>query len=66
MNKRDALKLRAGDTITFGSSMWTARVAKAETGQVVSVTLRGGIKVRVSSGAERWVPYHHAIRVVRT
>lgn len=67
MNKRDALRLKPGDRIGFGHSMWAADIDRAgsyEVATVVHVTPRGGIKVRLG-GRERWVPYHHVWEVRR-
>ncbi len=67
MHKRNALRLKAGDRIGFGHSMWAADIEWADSYQVatvVHVTPRGGIKVRLR-GRERWVPYHHVWHVRR-
>lgn len=72
MNKRDALRLRRGDTIVYGNSKWTEKVTW-QRGRVLHVTGNGGIRVRpvgyVDSGdtsvdhkdarSPVWVPYHH-------
>lgn len=60
MNLRDALKLKPGDEIMFGDSMWSAKVDAAGTwrhGHVVHVTPRGGVHVRVGEHLE-WIPYN--------
>jgi hypothetical protein len=72
MHKRDALKLRAGDYILYGSSANTLESIQADGfhwGRVLHVTSKGGIKIErlkpdgISSyGLEAWVPYHHVLR----
>lgn len=59
MNKRDALRLKPGQLIAWADSMWTAKSKVYDEGTVLSVTPKGGIKVRNSSGRTEWVPYHH-------
>jgi hypothetical protein len=61
MNKRDALRLRPGDRVIFGDSMWSAKVSGWLSGEVVFVTPKGGVKL-VCGGREQWVPYHHIAR----
>lgn len=65
MKKQDALRMKPGDRIRFGQSMWSER-CDAEggwrEGTVVHVTPAGGIKVKTGGGT-RWVPYHHAVRI---
>jgi hypothetical protein len=58
MNKRDALKLKPEDWIAFGDACDSAKVSFYRRGQVLFVTDKGGIRVKESSGFERWVPYH--------
>lgn len=68
MHKRDALKLKEGDLITFGNSMWSAEVDREDgwrEGTVLYVTPKGGIRVRVTSGREDWVPYHFVGSVLK-
>lgn len=62
MNKRDALRLKAGDTLVFGHSQRTAECARESSfrnGTVLFVTPKGGIRIRNDRGVEEWVPYHH-------
>lgn len=62
MRKRDALRLQAGDRITYGHSQWTLdmdRYGGWREGVVLFVTPRGGIRVRLDNGAEDWVAYSH-------
>lgn len=76
MNKRDALRLKPGDEISFCDHHHTAQASQWWTGEVLHVTSKGGIKVRVTEGradgwrgpgtgpdvgTERWVPYHHVV-----
>jgi hypothetical protein len=73
MNKRDALRLKPGDIIMFGNSMWSEKVysgAGPRWGQVLQVTPKGGIRVELlkdysnaPTGVLLWVPYHHVIDV---
>ncbi len=61
VEKREALKLRPGDRIIFGDSMWSRDLDhRWRKGTVLFVTTRGGIRVRTKSG-EEWVPYHYVI-----
>ena len=66
MRLRDALRLKRGDLIAWGHSQWTReieRVGSRETGSVITVTPRGGVRVRPDGAREPvWVPYHHVIR----
>jgi hypothetical protein len=67
MHKRDALRLRAGDRIGYGHSMWTSEIDKKNSyreGVVVAVTPRGGILIKNDYGNETWVPYHHVVDVL--
>jgi hypothetical protein len=62
MHKRDALRLREGDRITFGRSQWTLEMDRYggwQEGTVLFVTPRGGIRVRNDRGGEEWVAYNH-------
>jgi hypothetical protein len=61
MNKNDALKLRPGEWIMFGDSMWSAKVRTWRRGTVITVTPRGGLRVRVEGGNMEWVHYHHVL-----
>ena len=74
MNKRDALRLKAGDKILLADSKSVQEVTNWWTGEVKHVTERGGVLVHVTSardggwdnppgkgtyvGTQRWVPYH--------
>lgn len=62
MNKRDALRLKRGDRILFGNSMWSRNVDKWESGTVLFVTKNGGVRVACSGGIITWVPYHFIFR----
>jgi hypothetical protein len=78
MKKAEALRLKPGQVITFGDHTYTARCTRVWQGEVLHVTPRGGIKVKVTDetpwygpaeyarrygGNEvRWVGYHHIIR----
>jgi hypothetical protein len=62
MTKQKALRLRTGQRITFGDSMWTRDVHHWRSGTVIRVTPRGGILIDTGSG-EEWVPYHHVASV---
>lgn len=68
MHKREALRLRTGDRIGYGHSMWTVEIDKKNSysrGAVVRVTPKGGILVKADDyGTEVWVPYHHVVDVV--
>lgn len=58
MHKREALKLKRGDIIAYGDSMWTRDCdGRWQTGTVEMVTPKGGIKLQSGS----WVPYHHVL-----
>lgn len=75
MNRREALRLKAGDKILFGEGPSSYKTDRWWTGEVLFVTPRGGIRVRVIEGrspggwdgpgtgpgvgTERWVAYHH-------
>lgn len=75
MNKRDALRLKPGDIILYGDSMWSRLVDQHsdwQRGEVIHVTPRGGIKVvhlgpasadpakkKKRQHVHVWVPYHH-------
>lgn len=77
MDKRQALRLKPGDKIVYGHSARSIDMTWDDTGyhtgEVVLVTLNGGIKVRNIKRQRRefaeqpvsgtaWVPYHHALR----
>lgn len=68
MRLADTLKLKPGDEVLFGDSMWTVNIDKARVGVVVAVTPRGGVKLiplaedRSKVRFSKWVPYHHLIR----
>jgi hypothetical protein len=56
------LRLKRGDRITYGHSMWAENNYRSRSwrhGTVIAVTERGGIKVQDESGFKLWVPYHH-------
>jgi hypothetical protein len=62
MNKRDVLRLKPGQRLVYGDSMWTSEMrGKSRQGEVLHVTPRGGIRVLNQFGFEEWVPYHFAI-----
>jgi hypothetical protein len=66
MRLRDALRLKRGDLIAWGHSQWTReieRVGSRETGSVITVTPRGGVRV-CPDGADqpKWIPYNWIIR----
>ncbi len=66
MELRKALRLKKGDIIIYGHSMWSEKVDRDgawQEGEVIHVTQRGGLKVRTSNGHTEWVPYHHVGRV---
>ena len=72
MNRREALRLAPGTRIIFCDHQYTAKATCYWKGEVLAVTPRGGIRVRVldekpwrgdqPGGEERWVPYHHVVR----
>lgn len=78
MKKAKALKLNPGQIITFGDHPYTAHCTRVWQGEVLHVTDRGGIKVKVTDekpwlgsveyarrygdNEVRWVPYHHVFR----
>jgi hypothetical protein len=78
MKKAKVLRLKPGQVITFGDHTYTACCTRVWQGEVLHVTPRGGIRVKVTDekpwygpaeyarrygGNEtRWVPYHHIIR----
>jgi hypothetical protein len=65
LRKSDALKLRPGQTIRYGDSMWSRQCDHNwREGKVLFVTAQGGIRVRTMFG-EQWVPYHHVLRKVQ-
>jgi hypothetical protein len=65
VRKSDALKLRPGQTIRYGDSMWSRKCDHNwYEGKVLFVTAQGGIRVQTTFG-EQWVPYHHALRKVQ-
>ena len=53
MNKRDALKLRPGDLILFGNDRLTLNCTEWGEGEVIHVTDKGGILVRIVEGCKR-------------
>lgn len=58
MHKREALKLKRGDRIRFGDSMWTRDCDhRWRNGVVDRVTPAGGVLVVTAVGT-KWVPYH--------
>lgn len=59
MDKSSALKLKPGERIVFGNSMWPSKVRTWQSGSVMHVTPNGGIRVKVDHGPLVWVPYHH-------
>jgi len=64
LRKSDALKLRPGQRICFGDSMWSRKCEDWREGTVMFVTPQGGIRARTTRGLE-WVPYHHVLRKMR-
>ena len=65
MRKSDARKLRPGQRIRFGDSMWSRKCDHNwYEGKVLFVTAQGGIRVQTASG-DQWVPYHHVLRKVQ-
>jgi hypothetical protein len=64
MRKSEALKLRPGQKIRFGDSIWSRKCDHnwAE-GIVLHVTPKGGIRVQTEEG-QRWVPYHHVLSTI--
>jgi hypothetical protein len=48
MKKAEALCLKPGQVITFGDHAYTARCTRVWQGEVLHVTPRGGIKVKVT------------------
>jgi len=66
MNKRDAIKLRPGDIVLYGPSMWSEQcIGRTREGTVKHVTPKGGILVVDVNGYEHWVPYHHVLEAMR-
>jgi hypothetical protein len=77
MKKAKALRLKPGQIITFGDQTYTALCTRVWQGEVLQVTPRGGVKVKVTDekprygraeyacrygdNEVRWVPYHHII-----
>ena len=56
LRKSDALKLRPGQTIRYGDSMWSRKCDHNwYEGKVLFVTSQGGIRVQTTFG-EQWVP----------
>jgi hypothetical protein len=64
VRKSDALKLRPGQRIRFGDSMWSRKCEDWREGKVLFVTAQGGIRVQTAFG-KQWVPYHHVLRKMR-
>lgn len=79
MNKRKALKLKAGDVIAYRHHLNFAKGLYQALGEVLFVTPKGGIRVKqmgmhpresappreASVGApEAWVPYHFVYQIV--
>jgi hypothetical protein len=55
-------RLRPGDKILFGDSMWSSDLDhRWRHGTVLFVNTRGGIRARTESG-EEWIPYHYVLR----
>ena len=50
MKKRDALRLKPGDSIVFGDHRLSAKWFQTWLGEVLHVTPQGKIKVRVEEG----------------
>jgi hypothetical protein len=75
MNKRDALRLKPGDLILYGSYQSFQRCIRTDGfhhGEVIYVTPNGGIKVEMlhpdgvtPKGANAWVPYNHVCKVTK-
>ena len=74
MRLREALRLRRGDRVSFCDSGYNRSANWWAQGEVLFVTSRGGVRVRVTDQApwfgpadysrrfgtwETWVPYHH-------
>lgn len=65
MKWTDIRKLEVGDTIVFGDHQQGRLCSATWEGEVLHVTVKGGIKVRVINydepdrEYEKWVPYHH-------
>lgn len=69
MKWTDIRKLEVGDIIYFGNHMMTSKCTKTWHGKILHVTVRGGIKVRVTEGTslgkEGYIPYHKVISFPR-
>jgi hypothetical protein len=72
MNKRDALRMKPGDYILYGSHanmQYCIRADGFHWGRVCHVTPKGGIKIDALmpngvtlKGHTEWVPYHHVFK----
>lgn len=65
MNKRDALRLKRGDVVRYGNSMWTRHIEKASEARVLFVTQNGGVRAFDNNTHTMvWIPYHFIIRKI--
>jgi len=65
MRKTDALKLKPGQMIRFGDSMWSRNCDHNwQEGVVLWVTKNGGIRVRTKIGL-KWVSYSHVLKALQ-
>jgi hypothetical protein len=62
MKKANALRLKPGQVITFGDHTYTARCTRVWQGEVLHVTPRGGIKVKVTDEKPWYGPTEYARR----
>lgn len=73
MRKADVLRLKRGDEVVFGDSMWGAMSNYWLRGRVRFVTRNNGLRVELlddryphdPTGGEMWVPYHHVHHVTK-
>jgi hypothetical protein len=65
VRKSDVLKLKPGQTIRFGDSMWSRDCDHNwQEGTVLWVTANGGIRVRTKIGL-KWIPYSHVLKALQ-
>lgn len=71
MRWTDLRKLEVGDIIVYGDHQQPSKCSFRHDGEIMHVTVKGGIKVRVldfageATGDCVWVPYHHVISFPR-